>query len=79
MLERAREVARHHGFTVVEYARFADDLVVLLSAHPNQRWLRTAVEKRLREEFAKLEVEVNEEKSRQVELKRRERFSFLGF
>jgi RNA-directed DNA polymerase len=79
MLERAREVTRHRGFTVVEYVRFADDLVVLVSAHPNQRWLRTAVEKRLRQEFAKLEVEVNEEKSRRADLKRGERFSFLGF
>jgi len=79
MLERAREVTRHRGFTVVDYARFADDLVVLVSAHPNQRWLRTAVEKRLRQEFAKLEVEVNEEKSRRADLKRGERFSFLGF
>ena len=79
MLERAREVTRHRGFTVVEYARFADDLVVLVSAHPEQRWLQTAVEKRLREEFAKLEVEVNDEKSRRVDLKRGDRFSFLGF
>jgi RNA-directed DNA polymerase len=79
MLERAREVTRHRGFTVVEYARFADDLVVLVSAHPSQRWLYRAVEKRLREEFAKLEVEVNEEKSRRVNLKRGERFNFLGF
>jgi len=53
--------------------------VVLVSAHPEQRWLRGAVEKRLREEFTKLEVEVNEEKSRQVDLKRGESFGFLGF
>jgi RNA-directed DNA polymerase len=79
MLERAREVTRHRGFAVVEYARFADDLVVLVSAHPSQRWLYRVVEKRLREEFAKLEVEVNEEKSRRVNLKRGERFNFLGF
>jgi RNA-directed DNA polymerase len=79
MLERAREVTRYNGFTVLEYARFADDLVILVSAHPNQRWLHSAVEKRLREEFAKLEVEVNEEKSRRVDLKRGESFSFLGF
>jgi RNA-directed DNA polymerase len=79
MLERAREVTRHNGFTVLEYARFADDLVVLVSAHPKQRWLYSAVEKRLREEFAKLEVEVNEQKSRRVDLKRGECFSFLGF
>ena len=79
MLERAKEVPRHNGFTVLEYARFADDLVVLVSAHPNQRWLRTAVEKRLRQEFAKLDVEVNEEKSRRADLKRGESFGFLGF
>jgi RNA-directed DNA polymerase len=79
MLERAREVTRHNGFTVLEYARFADDLVVLVSAHPKQRWLYSSVEKRLREEFAKLEVEVNEEKSRRVDLKRGKNFSFLGF
>jgi hypothetical protein len=79
LLERAREVTRYNGFTVLEYARFADDLVILVSAHPNQRWLHSALEKRLREEFAKLEVEVNEEKSRRVDLKRGESFSFLGF
>ena len=79
MLERAKEVTRHCGFTVLEYARFADDLVVLVSAHPKQRWLRGAVEKRLREEFAKLDVEVNEEKSRRADLKRGESFGFLGF
>src|SRR5437667_6866488 len=79
MLERAREVTRNHGFTVLEYVRFADDLVVLVSAHPKQRWLHAAVEQRLREEFAKLEVEVNELKSRRVDLKRAESFGFLGF
>jgi len=63
----------------VEYARFADDLVVLVDAHPRQAWLRKAVEKRLREELAKLQVEVNEEKSRKVDLQQGESFGFLGF
>jgi RNA-directed DNA polymerase len=35
--------------------------------------------RRLREELAKLQVEVNEEKSRKVELKQGEVFGFLGF
>ena len=35
--------------------------------------------KRLREEFAKLQVEVNEEKSRTVDLECGESFGFLGF
>jgi len=64
---------------VVEYARFADDMVVLVSAHPKQRWLRGAVEKRLREELGKLEVEVNEDKTYRAELSRGESFGFLGF
>jgi RNA-directed DNA polymerase len=79
MLERAKAVTRDQQWTYVEYVRFADDLVVLVDAHPRQRWLRTAVEQRLREELAKLQVEVNEEKSRHVDLTHGESFGFLGF
>jgi RNA-directed DNA polymerase len=79
MLERAKAVTRHQRWTSIEYARFADDLVVLVDAHPRQRWLRTAVEQRLREELAILQVEVNEEKSRRVDLTQGESFGFLGF
>jgi RNA-directed DNA polymerase len=63
MLERAREVTRYGKFTSIEYARFADDLVILIDAHQRHDWLIAAVEKRLREEFAKLRVEINDEKS----------------
>ena len=38
-----------------------------------------AVAKRLREELAKLQVEINEEKSRTVDLRKEESFAFLGF
>jgi RNA-directed DNA polymerase len=79
MLERAKAVTRHERWTAVEYARFADDLVILVDAQPRQQWLWQAVEKRLREELAKLLVEVNEEKSRTVDLQRGESFGFLGF
>ncbi len=79
MLERAKEVTRYGRWTAVEYARFADDLVILVDPHPRKRWLRTAVERRLREELAKLQVEVNEEKSRRVDLTKGESFGFLGF
>ncbi len=79
MLERAKEVTRDNQWTAVEYARFADDLVVLVNFHSRHRWLRKAVEKRLREELAKLEVEVNEEKSRIVDLTEGGGFGFLGF
>ena len=79
MLERAKETTRNGKYTYVEYARFADDLVVLIDAHPRNAWLFGAVNKRLREEFAKLQVEINEEKSRMVDLERGESFGFLGF
>lgn len=79
MLERAKEATRCGKYFYVEYARFADDLVVLIDAHPRNRWLLGAVDKRLREEFAKLQVEVNEEKSRIVNLEHGESFGFLGF
>jgi RNA-directed DNA polymerase len=79
MLERAKEVTRDNQWTAVEYVRFADDLVVLVNSHWRHRWLRKAVEKRLREELAKLDVEVNEEKSRVVDLTEGGSFGFLGF
>ena len=79
MLERAIVTTRNGTNTCVEYARYADDLVVLISASKNHDWVLAAVERRLREEFSKLKVEINEEKSRIVDLSRGESFGFLGF
>jgi RNA-directed DNA polymerase len=79
MLERAKAATTHGEYSAVEYARFADDLVVLVDAHPRHAWLKRAVPTRLRQELAKLQVEVNEEKSTTVELARGESFGFLGF
>jgi RNA-directed DNA polymerase len=80
MLERAKEVSKSARYDAMEYARYADDLVILVHPHANNSWLIRALPRRLREEFAKLEVEVNEEKSRTVNLRRQgESFNFLGF
>jgi len=79
MLEKAVDVTRRGKSTNVQYARFADDLVVLIDAERRNDWLVKAVNKRLREEFAKLRVAVNEDKSRVVDLKKGESFTFLGF
>ena len=79
MLGRAKEVTRNGKYTYIEYARFADDLVILIDAYPRHDWLLPAVEKRLREELAALQVEINEEKSRSVDLRRGESFGYLGF
>jgi RNA-directed DNA polymerase len=80
MLERAKAVTRKGAYTYVEYARFADDLVVLIDdAHPSRKGLFQAVHQRLRQEFARLGVKINEEKSRMVSLEQEESFGFLGF
>ena len=79
MLERAKAVARTGAHGYVEYARWADDLVVLVNNDHRQDWLVEAIPRRLREEFAKLDLQVNEGKSRIVDLSRGESFGFLGF
>src|SRR5258707_13219569 len=68
MLERAIATTLRGEYTNVQYARFADDLVILIDAHTRHDWLVKAVERRLREELAKLRVEINEDKSRMVDL-----------
>jgi len=79
MLERAIATTRRGQYTNVQYARFADDMVILIDAHPRNDWVVRGVAKRLREELAKLRVEINEDKSRMVDLKKGEAFTFLGF
>jgi RNA-directed DNA polymerase len=79
MLERAKAVTANGTHTYVEYARYADDLVILVNHDRRQDWLVEAVHRRLREELAKLDVRLNEEKSRIVDLSRGESFGFLGF
>jgi len=79
VLEKAIATTRRGKYLNVQYARFADDLVVLIDSHPRHAWLIGAVEQRLREEITKLRVEINEEKSRKVDLSKGGSFGFLGF
>ena len=79
MLEKAIETTRYKQYTAVQYARWADDIVILVEGHPNHDWIVKAVIKRLREELEKLRVEINEEKTRMVDLRKGESFGFLGF
>jgi len=58
MLERAKEVTQHAGFAYLEYARYADDLVILVQGNRRQEWLLRAVDRRLREELAKLDLDL---------------------
>jgi RNA-directed DNA polymerase len=79
MLEKAITTTRRGKYSHVQYARFADDMVILIDSHPRNDWLKRAVDKRLREELANLRVEINEEKSRTIDLTIGESFAFLGF
>jgi RNA-directed DNA polymerase len=79
MLEKAVDTTRRGKSTSVQYARFADDMVILIDAERRNDWLVKAMNRRLREELAKLRVMINEDKSRMVDLKRGESFTFLGF
>jgi RNA-directed DNA polymerase len=78
LLEQAQETTRNGRYTYLEYARYADDLVIRVDAYPRQDGLLRAADQRLREELAKLHVEINEEKSRVVDLGQGGRFGFLG-
>jgi RNA-directed DNA polymerase len=79
MLEKAVHTTRRGKSTNVQYARFADDMVILIDAERRSDWLVKAVDRRLREEFAKLRFAINEDKSRMVDLRKEESFTFLGF
>ena len=79
MLERAKEATRQGNYTYIEYARFADDVVILIDAYAQHDWLLGAVDKRLRQELARLQIVINEAKSHVVDLGQGESFDFLGF
>jgi RNA-directed DNA polymerase len=51
MLEKAIQTTRLERYTHVQYARFADDMVILIDSHPQHAWLARAVEQRLRENW----------------------------
>ncbi|MCK8828586.1 group II intron reverse transcriptase/maturase [Natroniella acetigena] len=80
MLEKAKEVTMSKGkYTEIEYARFADDIVIAVSSHSSMKWLLPKVIKRLKEELNKIQVKVNQEKTKVVNLEKGARISFLGF
>lgn len=79
MLEKAKTVTSEGGYTHITYARWADDLVILVDGYRKWDWLYKGVQRRLREELNKLGVMINEEKTRVVDLKKGAKFTFLGF
>ena len=81
MLEKAKEVTQYRGYKYLEYARFADDLVIIISRsrHSRKTNLLGKVQLRLKQELSKLKVEINEAKTRTINLDAGETLNFLGF
>ena len=61
------------------YTRYADDMVVLVDGYPQWQPHVAMIEKRLEEELRKVQIEVNEEKTRVVDFGNGGSFGFLGF
>ena len=67
------------SYEAVNYHRFADDIVITVDGHHSKRgWAERALQ-RLQEQLAPLGVELNEEKTKVVNLLQGETFGFLGF
>jgi len=67
------------SYEAVNYHRFADDIVITVDGHHSKRgWAERALQ-RLQEQLAPLGVELNEEKTKVVNLLKGEAFGFLGF
>jgi len=78
-LEELRCVATDKAYFSMQYARYADDEVVLVNYHDDNKWVVQAATRTIEDELGKIEIEVNKEKSRMVDLAKGESFDFLGF
>lgn len=66
-------------YEAVNYHRFADDIVITVSAHPSKKgWAERALQ-RLQEHLTPLGVALNLEKTKMVDTLKGEAFGFLGF
>ncbi len=63
----------------MEYARFADDVVILVDGRERNEWLVKRNMAIIEEELERVQVELNREKTRMVDLAKGESFDFLGF
>ena len=63
----------------VIYTRYADDMIILVDGYPQWQPHGAVIKRRLEEELKKVDVEVNDEKTRVVDYARGGSFGFLGF
>ena len=63
----------------VVYTRYADDMVILIDGYPQWQPHIVMIQRRLVQELKKVEVEINEEKTKVVDFGGGGSFGFLGF
>ena len=78
-LEQQKAETSHGGWIKMEYARFADDIVVLVDGWEQNACLVGTSMAIIEEELRTVQVELNREKTRVVDLAKGENFPFLGF
>ena len=78
-LEQQKAETNCGGWTYTEYARYADDVAVLVDGRERNACLVGASMAIIEEELKKVQVEINTEKTRVVDLAKGESFPFLGF
>ena len=79
LFDAIRRKTAEGAYEAVNYPRFADDIVITGSGHHTKRgWAERALP-RVREQFARIGVEWNQEKTKVVDAWKGEAFGFLGF
>jgi len=77
--EHIRQKTAYKTYEYVNYHRFADDIVITVSGHDTKRgWTERALQ-RLKEFIEPLGVSLNTEKTKVVDILKKESFGFLGF
>lgn len=79
MFTRAEAVVRRHYGTELTFYRYADDMICMVKKRQQYERLMKDVRRRLKQELEKLQVVMNEEKTKEVDMSKGETFSFLGF
>lgn len=79
MEEETAKRRREGRWERVVYTRYADDMVILVDGYPQWQPHVGMIQKRLDQELKKVEIEINEEKTKVVDIGNGGSFGFLGF
>ncbi|MGH9429147.1 MAG: group II intron reverse transcriptase/maturase, partial [Terriglobia bacterium] len=79
MEEETAKRRREGRWERVVYTRYADDMVILVDGYPQWQPHVGMIQKRLDQELNKVEIEINEEKTKVVDFGGGGSFGFLGF